>query len=78
MVGPGFTNMVMFETEGAQGAFEMVQAKTFVPIPNPEIGVVGDKEFEIIPVPETRLHEPEPMSGVLALIVAVGTLKHTV
>ena len=68
----------MFETEDAQGAFEMVHAKTFVPIPNPEIGVVGDNEFEIIPVPETKVHAPVPTVGVFALMVAVGTLKHTI
>ena len=35
--------MVTFETEGAQGAFEIVQAKTLFPNPSPVIDVVGNK-----------------------------------
>jgi hypothetical protein len=78
MVGPGFTNMVIVETDGAHGAFVIVHAKTFVPIAKPEIAEVGDNEFEIIPVPETNVHAPVPITGALAVIVAVGTLKQTV
>ena len=78
MVGPGFTNIVILETEGAQGELVIVHANTFVPIVKPEIGEVGDNEFEIIPVPETKVHAPVPIVGAFAVIVAVGTLKQIV
>jgi hypothetical protein len=78
MVGPGLTNMVMFETEGAQGELVMVQAKTFVPRAKADMDVVGDNEFEITPEPETKVHAPVPTTGVFAVIVAVGTLKQIV
>lgn len=70
--------MVMLEIEGAQGELEMVHAKTFVPIPNPLTGLVADKEFEITPVPETKVQTPLPTNGTFADIVAVGTLKQIV
>ena len=70
--------MVILETEGAQGGLEIVQAKTLGPKPNPVIGVVGDKEFVIVPEPDSKVQAPLPITGVLAVIVAVGTLKQTV
>ncbi len=78
IVGPGLTMIVIVETEGAQGEFEMVHAKTFVPNPKAVIPVVGDNEFVIVPAPETKVQAPVPMVGAFAVIVAVGTLKQTV
>lgn len=70
--------MVMFETAGAQGAFEMVHAKTFTPNPKAVTVVFGKFGLEIVPLPETKVHKPVPTIGALAVIVAVGTLKQTV
>lgn len=50
----------------------MVHANTLFPKPNPVILVVADKEFVITPVPETKVHAPVPIVGVLAFIVVVG------
>ena len=50
----------------------MVQAKTLFPKPNPVMFVVGDKEFVITPVPETKVHTPVPTVGAFAFIVVVG------
>ena len=68
----------MLDTEGAQGEFDIDHAKTFAPKPKPEIAEAGDKEFEIIPVPETKDQTPVPTAGAFAVIVAVGTLKQIV
>ena len=78
MVGPGFTNTVIVETDGAQGGFEIVQAKTFVPKPIPVTDVVGDNEFVIVPLPETNDQLPVPIIGVFAFIVTFGVLKQIV
>ena len=64
--------METFETEFAQGAFEMVHAKTFTPNGKPLIEVVGDNEFVIVPPPETNDHVPVPTVAVFADIVAFG------
>ena len=64
--------MVTFEIELAQGAFEMVHAKTLFPIANPVIEVVGNNEFVIIPDPETKVQTPVPTVGKLADIFADG------
>ena len=64
--------MVTFETELAQGAFEMVHAKTLFPKPNPVMDVVGDNEFVIVPIPETNVHAPVPITAALAFMLVVG------
>ncbi len=64
--------MVTFETEEAQGGFEIVQAKTFVPRPSEVIKVVGDRALEIVPLPETSVHIPVPTVAVLAVINVFG------
>ena len=64
--------MVTFETEGAQGAFEIVQANTFIPNPNPVIVVFGDNELVIVPNPETKVHTPVPTPGAFPAITVVG------
>ena len=64
--------MVTFDTEFAQGAFEMVHAKTLFPNPKPVIDVVGESEFVIVPVPEIKVHAPVPTGGVLAAMMALG------
>ncbi len=71
-VGISFTNKVTDETEAKQGAFEMVQAKTFAPIANPVIDVVGDNELVIVPEPDINDQVPTPTMAVLAVITVVG------
>ena len=63
---------VTFETDGAQGEFEMVHAKTFVPKPKPVMEVVGESEFVMTPVPETSVHTPVPIVAVFAFINVAG------
>lgn len=78
IVGTCLTVIVTFETEGAQGEFEMVHAKIFVPKPNPVIEVVGEREFVILPDPETNVHTPVPTVAVLAAIIVFGLVIHNV
>lgn len=66
------------EVEAAQGALEIVHAKTFVPNPSPVIEVVGDKELVIVPDPEIKVHAPVPAVGVFAERIVVGLLIHKV
>lgn len=58
--------------EGAQGEFEMVQEKIFVPTASPVIVVLGDNELVITPEPETSDHVPIPTVAVLAFMIVVG------
>jgi len=44
-VGAGLTRTETVETEDTHGEFEMVQAKTFIPIPIPLIGVFGKSDW---------------------------------
>ena len=64
--------IVTFETEFAQGEFEMVQAKTFIPNPKPVIDVVGESEFVIVPLPEIKVQTPVPTVAVFAAIDVFG------
>ena len=59
-------------TEGTQGLFEIVHAKTFVPNPKPVILVVGESEFEITPVPDTKVQAPAPIAGKFPFIDVFG------
>ncbi len=68
----------MLDTDAAQGAFEMVHAKTFVPRANPVIDVVGDNELVIEPNPETSVHTPVPTVGVFAAINVFGLVIQSV
>ncbi len=70
--------IVTFELEDAQGLFEIVQAKTFTPSPNPVMVVVGNKELVIVPLPEINVHAPVPTPGKLAAITAVGLFIQSV
>ena len=70
--------MVTLELEGAQGLFEIVQAKTLVPKPNPVIEVVGESELVIVPDPETKVHTPVPTVAELAVINVFGLLIQSV
>ena len=72
MVGTFRTRIETVEEVGAQGAFEIAQAKTFVPNPKPVIDVVGESEFVIVPLPETKVHTPVPTVAVFAVIIADG------
>jgi hypothetical protein len=78
MVGTGLTVIVTLETEGAQGALEMVHAKTLVPDPKPVILVVGESEFVIVPLPETKVQAPVPVVAVFAAIKVFALLIHNV
>ena len=61
--------------DAKQGAFAMVQAKTFVPNGKPVIEVVGDNELVIVPDPEIKVHAPVPIAAVLAFIVAPAVVQ---
>ena len=50
----------------------MVQAKIFAPKPNPVIFVVGESEFEITPVPDTKVQAPAPIAGKFPFIDVFG------
>ena len=64
--------IAIVDEEAAQGEFEMVHWKIFVPTARPVIEVVGESEFVIVPDPEIKLQLPIPTSAVLAFIVVVG------
>lgn len=70
--------MVTFELDGAQGELEMVQANTLVPKPKVVIPVVGESEFVIVPLPETKVHTPVPTTAVFAFISVFGLVIHNV
>ena len=71
VVGISSTTIAIVEVEAAQGGFEIVHAKTFVPNPAPVTEVVGESEFVIVPLPEINVHTPIPTVGVFAAIVVV-------
>ena len=66
------------DDEGAQGAFEIVHAKTFVPTAKPVMLVVGESELVITPDPETKVQTPVPTVAVLSVITVVGVEIHKV
>jgi len=47
----------------------MVHAKIVVPTPRPVMLVVGDREFVMVPLPETIVHTPVPLVAVFAAMV---------
>jgi hypothetical protein len=67
--------IVTFETEFAQGGFDIVHLKTFAPTPNPVIVVEGDNEFVIVPAPERSVHTPVPTAAAFAPIVAPDVVQ---
>ena len=69
--GTLFTKIDIVEELGAQGAFEMVHSKIFVPNPKPVTEVVGESEFVMVPLPEINVHTPIPTVGVFAVIIVV-------
>lgn len=71
-VGTSFTTSVTFETEDKHGIFEIVQANTLFPKPKPVMVEFGKVGLVIVPLPDTKVHIPVPMAGVLAVIVVVG------
>ena len=62
-VGAANPVMVTVEVDEGQGALEMVHSKTFAPVPNPVIPLVGDPGVVIIPAPLTNVHVPTPTVG---------------
>ena len=67
--------MVTFETELAQGGFEIVHTKTFVPTPKPVIVVLFKVGVVIVPAPETKVHKPVPIAGTFPAIVAAELVQ---
>ena len=43
-----------------------------VPELKPVMDVVGEREFDIVPLPEINVHTPDPTRGELAAITADG------
>ena len=72
MVGISFTIRATVEEEDAQGGFEIVHSKIFVPNPKPVIEVVGESELVIVPLPDTNDHDPVPTTAGFAAIIAFG------
>ncbi len=70
--GTPLTVTVRLSVVDGQIPLEMVQAKTFGPVPNAVTNVVGETEFEIVPLPETKVQTPVPAAGVFAVIRALG------
>lgn len=64
-VGIGSTLMVIKSSEGAQVPFVIRHLKTFAPTLNPVTADVGEVGLVGTPVPETNVHNPLPMLGVL-------------
>ena len=64
--------MVTLATDGAHGLLETVQAKILVPNPKPLIVVFGSVGLVIVPLPETKVQTPVPISGKFAFIFAIG------
>ena len=73
-----FTIIATVDDEAKHGALDIVQAKIFVPKPNPVMEVVGDNELVMIPVPETKVQTPLPTVAVLAAINVFGLVIHNV
>jgi hypothetical protein len=71
VVGEGVTVIVTLEEEEEQGALEIVHWKTLAPTLNPVTPEFGDEGVVIVPVPETKVHKPVPVVGVLPASVAV-------
>jgi len=71
IVGKSFTINATVAVEARQGGLEMVHAKIFMPKPKPVIVEFSWVGFEIVPLPETRVHKPVPTVGVLAAIMVV-------
>ncbi len=62
----------MSEIEAKQGAFEIVQRKTFVPVGIAVIPVIFDVGVVITPPPEINVQLPVPTAGKLPFIIANG------
>ena len=62
--------MVTLFEDAAQGEFEIVQAKIFAPTPSPVIVVLFKVGELIVPIPETKVHEPVPTAGIFPAMVA--------
>lgn len=71
-VGISFTNKVTVEIDDKHGGFEMVHENIFGPKPKPVILVLGNVGFEIVPLPETKVHKPVPVEGVLPFMLVFG------
>lgn len=70
--------MVTLSAVVKHGGLEIDHWKTFGPRPKPVMDVVGESELVIVPEPDTNDHVPIPVVGVLAAMVALGTLMQMV
>jgi hypothetical protein len=61
---------VTLDDDGAQGAFEMVQIKTFVPVLSPETVVDGEPGALMLAEPAPIDQLPLPYNGAVAASVA--------
>ena len=55
--------MVTSSEEDGHVPFEMVQRKTFAPVPKPVTPELEEFGDVIVPVPETSVHVPVPTAG---------------
>ena len=75
MVGGAATLIVMSSVEAAQAGLLIVHRNvTLAPIVKPVTVLVGLLAVVIVAVPDTTLHAPVPVAGVLPARVAVVTL----
>jgi hypothetical protein len=63
--------MITSSNEGGHEPLEIVQRKTFAPVPSPIIFVVGKDGAVIVPLPEISVHVPVPIDGLFPAIVVV-------
>ena len=74
MVGISSTMIAIVDVEFAQGKFEIVHWKIFVPSAKQVIVVFDNVGLVIIPLPEIKVQIPVPTIGVLAAMVVFGLL----
>lgn len=68
--------MSTWSDEDAHGAFETVQRKVFPPGLKPDTADFGSASFTNKPDPDTTVHLPVPLNGLVAFKVA--PVPHTV
>jgi hypothetical protein len=73
-----FTVIVTLEEEAGHAPLEMTHTKTLFPTGKPVTEVFGDKEFVMVPEPETSDQLPLPITGIFPDRVVVGLVMHKV
>lgn len=64
-VGMASTVIVTVSREGGQEPLVMVQMKRLAPTPRPVTAVFGKVAPLMVPLPDSSVHKPEPVTGVL-------------